>query len=50
MQVIFSMPDLCDQVIDFFEKKDPKELNATTNSFIKKLKEKKEINESTGKA
>ena len=47
MQVIFSLPLFCDQVIQFFEQKDPTELNSTTLSFIKKLKEKKDINEGT---
>jgi len=39
------MPLLCDEIIEFFESKNPKELNSTSLSFLKKLKEKKEINE-----
>jgi len=45
IQVIFSMPLFCDAVINFFEEKDPKELNKTSRSFLQKLKEKKEINQ-----
>jgi len=41
MQVLFSLPSFCDEILSFFESKDPKELNDTTNTMIKKLKEKK---------
>lgn len=34
------MPIFCEEIIKFFETKNPKELNHTTLSFIKKLKEK----------
>ena len=45
MQVLFSLPSFCDEVLQFFERIDPKELNDTSISMIKKLKEKKQINE-----
>ncbi len=44
MQVVFSMPVLCDQIITFFQQKDPSTLNATSLTFLKKLKEKQAIN------
>jgi hypothetical protein len=39
------MPVFCDNIINYFDSKKPEDLNATAISFVKKLKEKKEIDE-----
>lgn len=48
MQVIFNLPKFCDEMLEFFDSLSPEEkseFNDTTKSFVKILKEKKEINE-----
>ena len=39
------MPHFCDNIVAYFESKNANELNSTAKSFIKKLKEKKAIDE-----
>lgn len=39
------MPNFCDQVIKYFDAKNSSSLNETAKSFLKKLKEKKAIDE-----
>lgn len=45
MQTVFNLPSFCTNVLDYFSAIPEEKLNATSRVFIKKLKEKKAINE-----